>query len=46
VRGSFPVEPIDEWLVDEYFTSETPFVIERRLTELLKLRQIEEPMAV
>jgi hypothetical protein len=33
-------------LVDEYFTSETPFAIEQRLTELLKLRQVDEPRDV
>jgi hypothetical protein len=30
-------------LEDEYFTSETPFAIEQRLTVLLKLRQVDEP---
>jgi hypothetical protein len=33
-------------LLDEYFTSETPFAIEQRLTELLKLRQEDEPKDV
>ena len=33
-------------LVDEYFTSETPFVIEQRLAELLQLTQVDEQRGV